>query len=165
MAIIPFAISDDRPNIVFLMSDDQCTFSMGCYGNPDVQTPNLDQLALDGIAFDNHCDDAESSIHDSLPLINVWGPKEVHSLGIVTKDWKYIYWPSDQGKFEPTEELYKTDDDPLERTNLAAIVSAADDLERMQIRYDARLEHWKQAAVPFHDYQGLDRVFARKRPR
>ena len=27
---------------------------MGCYGNPDVQTPNLDQLASDGMAFDNH---------------------------------------------------------------------------------------------------------------
>ena len=50
------AVADERPNIVFLMSDDQCARSLGCYGAPGVQTPNLDQLAKDGIAFDNHYD-------------------------------------------------------------------------------------------------------------
>jgi arylsulfatase A-like enzyme len=45
-----------RPNIVFLMADDQCTYSMGCYGTPNVQTPNLDRLAQEGIVFDNHYD-------------------------------------------------------------------------------------------------------------
>ncbi len=43
-----------RPNIVFLMADDQCTWSMGCYGNPDVKTPNMDKLGADGIIFENH---------------------------------------------------------------------------------------------------------------
>jgi arylsulfatase A-like enzyme len=45
-----------KPNIVYLMADDQSTYTMGCYGNPDVQTPNLDRLAADGMAFDNHYD-------------------------------------------------------------------------------------------------------------
>ncbi len=45
---------DSRPNIIFLMADDQCSYSLGCYGNPDVKTPNIDQLAADGIIFDNH---------------------------------------------------------------------------------------------------------------
>ena len=44
----------DRPNIVFLFTDDQATYSMGCYGNEDVQTPNLDRLAKAGIVFDRH---------------------------------------------------------------------------------------------------------------
>ncbi|MGJ8641218.1 MAG: sulfatase family protein [Opitutaceae bacterium] len=48
------SFADDRPNIVYLMADDQSTYTMGCYGNPDVQTPNLDRLADVGIAFDNH---------------------------------------------------------------------------------------------------------------
>ena len=43
-----------RPNIVFLFADDQNTYSVGCYGNKDVQTPNMDQLARDGVAFDKH---------------------------------------------------------------------------------------------------------------
>lgn len=44
----------DKPNIIFLMSDDQSTYSMGCYGNSDVKTPNMDQLAREGMIFDNH---------------------------------------------------------------------------------------------------------------
>ena len=44
----------DRPNIIFLLADDQDTYSMGCYGNSEVQTPHLDQLSRDGITFDNH---------------------------------------------------------------------------------------------------------------
>lgn len=45
-----------RPNIVYLMSDDQALYSLGCYGTPDVQTPNIDALARDGMVFDNHYD-------------------------------------------------------------------------------------------------------------
>ncbi len=44
----------DRPNIIYLMADDQNTLSVGCYGNPDVKTPHMDQLARDGIVFDHH---------------------------------------------------------------------------------------------------------------
>lgn len=47
-------LSGKKPNIIFLMSDDQSTYSMGCYGNPDVKTPYLDALSQDGITFDNH---------------------------------------------------------------------------------------------------------------
>jgi len=43
-----------RPNIVFLFADDQSTYSVGCYGNADVQTPQLDRLARDGMVFDRH---------------------------------------------------------------------------------------------------------------
>ena len=43
-----------RPNIVFLLTDDQCTYSMGCYGNTEVRTPHLDALAKDGMVFDCH---------------------------------------------------------------------------------------------------------------
>jgi arylsulfatase A-like enzyme len=46
--------SASTPNIVFLFADDQCTYSVGCYGNKDVQTPNMDQLARDGLVFDRH---------------------------------------------------------------------------------------------------------------
>ena len=42
------------PNLVFLMSDDQCTYSLGCYGTPRVKTPHLDKLARDGMVFDRH---------------------------------------------------------------------------------------------------------------
>jgi arylsulfatase A-like enzyme len=46
--------SEERPNIVFLLADDQCVYSVGCYGNSDVKTPHMDQLGHDGVIFDNH---------------------------------------------------------------------------------------------------------------
>lgn len=45
-----------QPNIIFLLSDDQSTYSVGCYGNPDVQTPEMDKLGADGMVFDRHYD-------------------------------------------------------------------------------------------------------------
>ncbi|VGO18553.1 sulfatase family protein [Pontiella sulfatireligans] len=49
-------MAQDKPNLIFLMADDQASWTLGCYGNPDVQTPNLDQLARDGVTFDHHYD-------------------------------------------------------------------------------------------------------------
>lgn len=47
------AAAEPRPNIVFFFADDQTTSSLGCYGNPLVQTPNLDRLAARGVRFAN----------------------------------------------------------------------------------------------------------------
>ncbi|AXE18576.1 choline-sulfatase [Runella rosea] len=40
-----------KPNILFLFADDLRADALGCYGNPYVQTPNLDQLARNGMLF------------------------------------------------------------------------------------------------------------------
>lgn len=45
---------DKRPNIIYLMSDDQNFSSIGIYGNQEVQTPHMDKLGTDGIIFDKH---------------------------------------------------------------------------------------------------------------
>ena len=42
-----------KPNIVFLMTDDQRWDTLGCYGRTDVITPNIDRLAAQGVTFDN----------------------------------------------------------------------------------------------------------------
>ncbi|MEZ6129580.1 MAG: sulfatase-like hydrolase/transferase [Planctomycetaceae bacterium] len=41
---------------MFLLSDDQTIGAVGCYGNKDVITPNLDKLAGEGVRFLNHYD-------------------------------------------------------------------------------------------------------------
>ena len=41
---------DQRPNIVLIMSDDMGFSDLGCYGG-EIQTPNLDALAHDGLRF------------------------------------------------------------------------------------------------------------------
>lgn len=43
---------NDRPNILWVVSEDNGPF-FGCYGDPFANTPNLDQLARDGILYEN----------------------------------------------------------------------------------------------------------------
>jgi arylsulfatase A-like enzyme len=52
--MVSTSLAEKQPNIIYLMSDDQSAYTLGCYGNSDVQTPNIDRLAADGLAFDNH---------------------------------------------------------------------------------------------------------------
>ena len=42
-----------RPNILFLLTDDQRWDMMGCAGNAIIQTPNMDALARSGVRFIN----------------------------------------------------------------------------------------------------------------
>ncbi len=46
---------NERPNIVFFLTDDQAKISLGCYSEFDeVKTPNIDRLASRGVVFDRH---------------------------------------------------------------------------------------------------------------
>src|SRR5437763_3141254 len=48
----PAAKQDSRPNIVFILTDDQRLDSLGCYGNRFIRTPHIDRLAADGVLFE-----------------------------------------------------------------------------------------------------------------
>lgn len=54
VSLIQQAHAESRPNIVYLMADDQNFGSVGIYGNPEVLTPNMDKLGEEGIVFDRH---------------------------------------------------------------------------------------------------------------
>jgi len=43
---------DRKPNVVFILTDNQGAWTLGCYGNPDVRTPHIDRLAAEGMRFD-----------------------------------------------------------------------------------------------------------------
>jgi len=45
-----FAQADERPNVVWIIADDLGP-ELGCYGYPDVATPNLDRLAASGARY------------------------------------------------------------------------------------------------------------------
>lgn len=42
-----------KPNIIFILTDDQRWDALGCAGNPIIQTPNMDELATNGVRFEN----------------------------------------------------------------------------------------------------------------
>lgn len=45
--------SNRRPNLLYLHSDQHNPAVIGCYGDPVVETPNLDRLAAQGVRFSN----------------------------------------------------------------------------------------------------------------
>jgi arylsulfatase A-like enzyme len=47
------AVQLSKPNIIFLLADDQRSDVLGCYGNDLIQTPTIDRLAANGVRFDN----------------------------------------------------------------------------------------------------------------
>ena len=50
---LPLALSraDERPNIIIILCDDLGYGDLSCYGNTVIRTPNIDQLASEGIRF------------------------------------------------------------------------------------------------------------------
>ena len=57
-----------RKNVILILSDDQGYWTLGCAGNPDAHTPNLDRLSERGVRFENYfcvspvCSPARASI-------------------------------------------------------------------------------------------------------
>lgn len=46
--------ANERPNFIFIITDDISRDDLGCYGHPLVQTPHIDQLAAEGRLFENY---------------------------------------------------------------------------------------------------------------
>ena len=57
ISILTAAVScqkkEHKPNILFILADDQRADAMGCAGNPYIKTPNIDRLAEHGLRFTN----------------------------------------------------------------------------------------------------------------
>ncbi|TDB67343.1 sulfatase family protein [Arundinibacter roseus] len=51
--LLGFSQTTERPNIVFIFSDDHAYQAIGAYGNRIVKTPNIDRLAQEGALFTN----------------------------------------------------------------------------------------------------------------
>lgn len=60
--------AEEKPNFVWLVLEDTSPYQFSCYGNTDIQTPEIDRLAHEGIRFSNaisnapHCSAARSSL-------------------------------------------------------------------------------------------------------
>ena len=72
----------DKPNIIFILTDDVGYGDVGCYGATHVKTPNMDRLAREGLRFtDAHSASAVCTpsrfalLTGEYPFRkNLWGP-------------------------------------------------------------------------------------------
>lgn len=48
------APGDQPPNIIYILADDLGYAELGCYGQQKIKTPNIDQLAAEGMRFTQH---------------------------------------------------------------------------------------------------------------
>jgi arylsulfatase A-like enzyme len=101
------------PNLVFILTDNQGAWTLGCYGNPDIRTPHIDQLAAEGIRFTRALSSnpvcsptratfltgvmpSQHGIHAPLSPVFMMGPRAYNSLadftslGEVMRDAGYV---------------------------------------------------------------------------
>jgi len=119
---------------------------------------------MDGRSLVPLLNNPKQEVRDDMAFMNVWGHMPTRCLTVLTKRWKYTYWWYAGEGMKPTEELFDTENDPLELKNLASVGEHAGDLEAMRGKYDRQLGLWKTHAVAYNDYQRYATLFDRKIP-
>lgn len=97
LAQLSLLFAADRPNILWLTSEDNNVNWVGCYGNPHAQTPNIDKLATEGFQY-MHC---YANVPVCAPQRSTW-ITGVHALSMGTTPMRSRYdIPHDTIKYYP----------------------------------------------------------------
>ena len=79
------ATADERPNILFCISDDQSYYHTGASGDPVIETPAFDRIASEGLRFANAfcdaptCGPSRSAILTGQPIWRLEEAGNIHS--------------------------------------------------------------------------------------
>ena len=63
--------ADARPNVIVILCDDMGFSDLGCYGG-EIETPNLDRLAMNGLRFTDFHNDAKCSQTRASLMTGLW---------------------------------------------------------------------------------------------
>jgi arylsulfatase len=55
------ACAAERPNVVFVLSDNQSYYEMSCHGHAQIKTPHIDALAKQSVEFTHFYADDEKA--------------------------------------------------------------------------------------------------------
>ncbi|HYT61514.1 MAG TPA: sulfatase, partial [Haliangiales bacterium] len=90
------AAESSRPNFVLIFTDDQGYQDVGCFGSPNIKTPNLDRMAREGMRFTDFyvgqpvCTASRAALltgcyPNRVGLLGALGPRS--NIGISDKEW------------------------------------------------------------------------------
>ncbi len=96
MAFSPaIAQNKERPNIIIIYPDDLGYGDIGITGHPDIKTPNLDRMALDGMRFTNYYSASPASSASRYSLLTGRYP--------IRSGFRWVLNPDSEKGIHPTE--------------------------------------------------------------
>jgi len=139
-------------------------------GNIDIAATIVDYAGISdttkrhGKSLKPILDGNTKKIHESLMLINVWGIASAQSLGVVTRDYKYINWFYGLDEFKRTEELFELENDVFEQNEISENKKYSTKLNKMRSLYDQWLATWETETVSGAGYEKYVRLGNRAVP-
>jgi arylsulfatase A-like enzyme len=168
--VLPYEESTSVPLIIFdprHPSAGKSLRSNSLTGSIDLCPTVLDLAGLsvpdniDGVSLKPLLDDPQSEVRKSLSLMNFWGPDSTHSFGVVTQQWKYLYWYSEEKGMTAQEELFDLGSDPSESVNAADNDEQLPQLNKMRELYESHLYEINEKAIN-EKYRKYKDLFDRK---
>ncbi|MEO0510308.1 MAG: sulfatase [Verrucomicrobiota bacterium] len=84
---------ESKPNIIIIFNDDQGYQDLGCFGSPDIKTPNIDQIADRGMRFTDFYVASPVCCASRASLLTGCYPLRVGVRG--------VFWPDRPGGLDP----------------------------------------------------------------
>ncbi len=119
---------------------------------------------MDGKSFLPVVNQPDTSIHPFVPVMNMWGSAPIHTLAVITKDYKYIYWPYEGNGMKATEELFNISADPYELEEIIQNKNSAQIASQLRQYYDEQVQHIKKEGVNYNHYGWYKIYFDRNIP-
>lgn len=73
----------ERPNVILIFTDDQGYNDLGCFGSPNIQTPNIDRMATEGMRFTSFYSAASVCTPSRAALLTGCYPERVGNLSVL----------------------------------------------------------------------------------
>ena len=107
----------DRPNFLIILIDDLGAQDVGCYGQKFIKTPNIDQLAQEGMRWTNAYSACPVCSPSRAALLTGKNPARVHFTGHITAIGKHRY--PEKGRIIPPADMMYI---PLEETLIPEVL-------------------------------------------
>lgn len=138
LATTPFAVAQEKPNVVMILADDIGYGDIGIYGGK-IPTPNIDRLARDGMRF--------TDAHSPAALC---APSRFSMLTGYSKDGAIREgdWVLTVDRHNKAEELYNLGNDLEQKNNLIDRPGYRDIIDRMHVKFLKHNDHSEKTRDP-----------------